>query len=93
MSTAEMMERIAQASPSLKARIASVFVSETLFATRANPHVFHTPSRPVNLQELSAIVGSALGNQAESPAPRFVGKLMQLSASSFCISSLDLDLA
>jgi len=34
-----------------------------------------------------------LGNQAESPAPRFVGKLTQLSASWFCISRLDLDLA
>ena len=42
---------------------------------------------------LPAIVGSTLSNQAESPAPRFVGKIAQLSASPFNTSSLNLDLA
>jgi len=45
----------------------------------------------VSLKGLPAIGGSMLGNRPESPAARFVGKLMQLSASSSCISSLDLD--
>jgi hypothetical protein len=41
---------------------------------------------------LPAIVGSTLSNQAESTAPRFVGKIAQLSASPFN-TSLNLDLA
>jgi hypothetical protein len=37
--------------------------------------------------------GGLFCNQSESSAPCFVGKLVQLSASLFCISSLDLNLA
>lgn len=37
--------------------------------------------------------GSILSKQAESPVPRLFGKIKQLSASPFSISSLDLNLA
>jgi len=42
---------------------------------------------------LPTIGGSIPSNQAESPTPSFVGKITQLSASSFHIPSLDLHLA
>jgi len=37
--------------------------------------------------------GGLFCNQSESSAPCFVGKLMQLGPSPFCVSSLDLNLA
>jgi len=44
---------------------------------------------PVSLKGLLCIGGGTLGNQLESPTPRFVSKVAQLSAPSFCISRLN----
>jgi len=54
---------------------------------------FLNQSGTVVHQELLTIGNSIVGDQAESPTPSFVGKVMQLRASSFYISSLNIDLA